>query len=78
MKLLRGILTVIVVVGIPSAFILLLSRSNPDVIAFLPDDWESFIIQNNWIGFLVLGIEVVATLAVSGLGSLSKKRENAA
>ncbi len=78
MKLLRGILIAIVVVGIPSAFILLLSRNNPDIIGFLPDDWESFIIQNDWIGFLVLGIEVLAALGATGLGSLIKKRENAA
>ncbi|MDR6867398.1 hypothetical protein J2Y69_002001 [Microbacterium resistens] len=78
MKLLRGILIAIVVVGVPSAFVLLLSRSNPDIIGFLPDDWEVFIIENDWIGFLVLGIEVAAALGATGLGSLIKKRENAA
>lgn len=78
MKILRGILIAIVVVGVPSAFVLLLSRSNPDIIGFLPDHWETFIIQNDWIGFLVLGIEVVAALGATGLGSLIKKRENAA
>lgn len=77
MKILRGILIAIVVVGVPSAFVLLLSRSNPDIIGFLPDNLESFVIQNDWIGFLVLGIELVAALAVSGLSSVIKKRENA-
>ncbi|MFJ4166870.1 hypothetical protein ACIPY5_15065 [Microbacterium sp. NPDC089698] len=78
MKILRGILIAVAVVGVPSAFILLLSRSNPNIIGFLPDGWQEFIIQHDWIGFLVLGIEVVATLAATGLGSAIKKRENAA
>lgn len=78
MKALRAILIAIVVVGIPSAFVLLLSRSNPNIIAFLPDDWQTFIIDHDWIGFVVLGIELVAALAATRVGAIIKKREGRA
>ena len=78
MKILRGILTVVVVIGVPSSFILLTSRNNPNILGFLPEDWQAFILQHDWIGFLVFGIELLALLGVLGLGALIKKRENAA
>ncbi|SDL34398.1 hypothetical protein [Microbacterium azadirachtae] len=78
MKVLRGILIAIVVVGVPSSFLLLTSRNNPNVIRFLPEDWQTFIVQHDWIGFLVFGIEVAALLGSLALGALIKKRENAA
>lgn len=78
MKILRGILIALVVVGVPSSFLLLTSRSNPNIIRFLPEDWQSFIVQHDWIGFLVFGIELAALLGSLGLGALIKRRERAA
>lgn len=78
MKILRGILVALVVIGVPSSFILLTSRSNPNIVRFLPEDWQSFIVQHDWIGFLVFGIEIVALLGSLALGALIKRREHAA
>jgi hypothetical protein len=78
MKVLRGILIAIVAVGVPSSFLLLTSRNNPNVLRFLPEDWQSWVAQHDWIGFLVFGIEAAALLGSLALGTLIKKRENAA
>lgn len=77
MKILNAILVTIVLIGVPSSFLLLTGRSNPDVLGFLPPDWQSFLAQNDWIGFAVFGVEIVALIGTLMLSAVIKRRERA-
>jgi hypothetical protein len=74
MRSLNTVLIVIAVICIPGAFLLILARNNPGMLDPLPDWAADFFRQHDWIGFVVCGVGVVASLGRQAVSSALKRQ----